>query len=143
MAGMQEMRKLDPSAKKVPQKQWLEQWFATATNSSALRRILYRTCRLRRVPVPRNHVSQDLAQNAILFALKHTPNAKTQTYVINTCQKYIERQLLEQWCVIAKSRTAFLKKSSKSIEKYRKIDTSGCANPGCARLSSKTLHFLL
>ena len=66
---------------------------------------------------------------------------KLTTYVINTCQKYIEKHLLEQWFVIAKSRTAFLKKSSKSIEKYRNIDTSGCAIPGWAGLSSKTLPF--
>ena len=65
------------------------------------------------------------------FCFKNTfQMEKHKTYVINTCQKYIEKHLLEQWFVIAKSRTAFLKKSSKFIEKYRDIDTSGCANPG-------------
>ena len=87
MAGMQEMRKLDPSAKKVPQKQWLEQWFATATNSSALRRIIYRTCRLRSVLTPRNNVSQDVLQNAILFTLKPCSKCKNTTHWCGVARK--------------------------------------------------------
>ena len=41
---------------------------------------------------------------------------KHKTYVINTCQKYIEKHLLEQWFVIAKSRTAFWRKAQRLLK---------------------------
>ena len=39
---------------------------------------------------------------------------KHKTYVINTCQKYIEKHLLEQWFVIAKSRSALPRNTYKT-----------------------------
>ena len=93
MTGMEEMRKLDSGAKKVPQKYWFEQWFAIATNSSALRRNISRTCCLNIVLEPRNRVSQDLPQNATLFTLKQCSKCKKTQHPRELACKNISKSI--------------------------------------------------
>ena len=80
--------------------------------------------------MPRNHVSQDLAQNAILFALKTCSKWKTQNLCDQHVSKVHRKAFVRAMVRDREEQDSILKKSSKIIEKYRNIDTSGCVNPG-------------